>query len=249
MIVQTLKAMPIVPKVLLGSLVLMVIYGLGHHRYPSHQSRFDQSDPGRYESAQSAAYGSQGREGSIESRETAEAEQAKQYLAQFQAQQSQLLARANACMAQMRQASNEMAMAAMNGQMMNAQPPCEQYMPQWTAQEAYLETEIYRLQSGDRHSPLQQITGVQVGQPGESGASSYYHSSGPGNDGGIGAVERYDRQAIRGTSLYNEPDGTEHELPTEPYYYRNQNSGQIVASTQPNPPNDGSPYDPLTPQE
>jgi hypothetical protein len=234
---KAIKAMPILPKFLLASLLLLGLHGLTHRRH---------AQPSDYESGHVIASSDNLNPHGARPRATDEAELAQQYLARFKSQQTQLQARAKDCMAQMQQATNQMAIAAMNGQMMSARPACEQYMPQWTAQEAYLETVIYQLQTGDVHSTMHQITGVQVRQ---SNAPSYDRPSGDANDGGIGAVENYDRQAVRGTSLYDEEDGTEHELPTEPYYFRNRVSGQIVSSNLPDAPNDGHDYEALTPQQ
>lgn len=238
---KALKDMPALPKIFLGCLLLLVIYALGHRRQP-HPTAFEDSpdEPVSTQGDNRPAHRP------AASHSTSEAEQAREYLAHFKQQQAQVQARAQECMAEMQQASNQMAAAAMNGQMMSGQPACEAQMPALTAQEAYLETVIYQLQTGDVHSTMQQITGVQVGQ---TSAPSYYRPSGPGNDGGIGAVENYDRQAIRGTSIYHEEDGTEHELQTEPYYFRNRETGQFVPSNQPDPPNDGQDYEPLSPQQ
>ena len=63
------------------------------------------------------------------------------------------------------------------------------------------------------------------------------------------AVEGYARRAFRGTSIYSEEDGTQHELPTQPYYFRDRSDGRIVSSNIPDTPNDGRDYDPLTAQE
>jgi hypothetical protein len=234
---KTIKAMPALPKIILGSLLLLGLYGLTHRRH------VQSSD---FENGHVVASSDDLNPHGARPRATDEAELAQQYLARFKSQQAQVQARAKDCMEQMQQATNQMAIAAMNGQMMNARPACEASMPQWTAQEAYLETVIYQLQTGDVHSTMQQITGVQVGQ---SNSRSYDRSSGAGDDGGIGAVENYDRQAIRGTSLYDEEDGTQHELPTESYYFRDRASGHIISSSLPDPPNDGRDYEALTPQQ
>lgn len=243
---STLKAIPVLPKILLGSLLLLVVFGLTHrHHYQSESYNFEQYTPA---TAHPTAYHSQGAPGSTTESGSSEAELASQYLAYFKAQDAELYSKAQACMEQSNQAAYQTNMAMMQGQMVNNQPACVQNMAQWTAQKAYLETVIYQLQV-DPHATMAQITGIPLGQSSSSEAPSYYRPSGSDNDGGIGAVERYSRQSIRGNSLYNEPDGTQHELPTEPYYYRNQNSGQIIPSNQPNPPNDGRPYEQLTPQE
>ena len=63
------------------------------------------------------------------------------------------------------------------------------------------------------------------------------------------AVKTFDRRAAHGMSIYREENGTQHELPTQPYYFRDRSSGRIVSSNIPDPPNDGRDYDPLTAQE
>jgi hypothetical protein len=241
----TLKALPILPKIILGSLLVLGIYGLTHRHHPAPH---DFNGPVEPEEATGddahATHPSHTHPAHAQLTADNEAEMAQQYLSRFKQQQVQVQGRAQACMAQMQQATNQMAQAAMNGQMYSARPACEQEMAQLTAQEAYLETVIYQLQTGDVHATMQQITGVQIGS--NSNAPSYYRPSGPGNDGGLSAVENYDRQGVRGTSLYNEEDGAQHELPTAPYYFRDRETGQFVSSQQSTPPNDGHDYDPLT---
>lgn len=244
---STLKAIPLLPKVILGSLLLLLVLGLSHrNRY---QSTSYDYEPTPRATERPTSYRSQSVPRETREQGNSEAEQTSQALAQFQSQEAQLRAQAQDCMARSNQAAAETRIAMMNGQMINNQPACTQYMPQWTAQEAYLETEIYRLQSGDRSSSMRDIVGIPAPRQDASNGPSYYRPSSPSNDGGIGAVERWDREVNRGTSLYNEPDGTQHELPTQSNYYRNPNSGEIIYSNQPNPPNDGRYWDRLTPQE
>jgi|SRR5579859_574737 len=223
----TLKAIPLVPKILIGCLALGVAYKVSapsHHRYAeSHYS------PVGYQ-GQSDGEGTSSGAGDVSARA----------LAQFRAQQSQLMARVYQCEAQMNQATQQMAQAAANGVMVDNRPACEQYMPQWTAQEAYLETEIYRIQTGDRRSSVREITGVTG--PTSSSSSSSGRSSSDGTD----AVDNWDREAIRGNSLYTDENGEEHELPTRSYYFRDRVSGQIVGSDQPYAPNDGRDYEQLS---
>lgn len=241
-----LKAIPVFPSIVIGLVVLLGFYGLSHRQRPSTadytREQFGPVSQDQAEDRQQTA-------GALAEQRPTDAELAQQYLAKFKERQGQVQARAKACIEQMQQTANGMAIGAMNGQMPGGGPPCEQYMPQLTAQEAYIETVIYQLQTGDVHSTLQQITGVQVGGQSGSGAASYYRPTSPENDGGIGAVDRYDRQAVRGNSLYTSEDGSERELPTEQYYYRNQNTGQIVPSNQSSAPNDGNTYEQLTPEE
>jgi hypothetical protein len=57
------------------------------------------------------------------------------------------------------------------------------------------------------------------------------------------------RRVFQGTSIYDEEDGTQHELPTQLYYFRDRSDGRIVSSNIPDPPNDGRDYDPLAAEE
>lgn len=220
------KALPVLPKVFIVVLVLSLIYKVGtssHRRAYNDDTSFN---------------GSSIREASTDTRANSANQQA---LAQFKAEQVQLQARAAQCEAEMTNATNRQAMAAMNGQFYSVRPPCEGQMPAYIARESYLETEIYRLQTGDRSSSMTEITGVQVGSRGDTPSSRT--SSGDGTR----AVEDWDRAAMRGTSLYNDEDGEQHELPTQDYYFRDRSSGQIIGSSQPNPPNDGRDYEQFQP--
>lgn len=225
---STLKAMPVVPKFLIACLLIGGLFSAAHTR----RGGFSNASPLSDDSYRT------GGPGFDAGRQSAE-------LAQFQSQQAQLMAQVNQCEAQMTKATNRMREAAIQGGFYDGRPECEQYMPQWTAQESYLETEIYRIQTGDRSSSVCQVTGIQ-GQacnPGGGPASSRASS-----DDGTGAVENWDRQAVRGNSLYTDEDGEQHDLPTQPYYFRDRASGQYIGSTSPNPPNDGRDYESLTGQ-
>lgn len=241
-----LKSIPLLSRILLGSLFISGLYGLSH-RHPTQRVDISRQAPSQNWERQAAASEYPGLDGASSRLGSGDGEQAQQDLVLFKAQQAQLQQSVQACMADMNQAAHRMALAAMNGQLAG-QAPCAQSMPQWTAEEAYLETEIYRLQTGDTRSTVRQITGVQMGFAGE-GASPSHRPSSLENDGGIDAVERYDRQAVRGTSLYREEDGTPHELPTQSYYFRDRSSGQIISSNLPEPPSNGRDYDPVNSQE
>jgi hypothetical protein len=229
----TLKALPIVPKILLGCLAVgivsqVAVLARGHGSEFGSRSYSAQTSPASYDEP-SNTDGVRNTDGD-----------ASQALAQFKAQQSQLMAQVYQCEAQMNEATNRMRDAAIQGQFYNARPQCEQYMPQWTAQEAYLETEIYRIQTGDKRSTVREITGV-TGPTGTSGGSS----SGDGTD----AVDRWNRQANRGNTMYTDESGQQHELPTRAYYFRDRSSGQIIGSDSPNPPNDGRDYEQFTSED
>lgn len=234
---STIKAMPVLPKVLIGCLLLMLVAkaAQGHHRpSPAYDSPVSADRAGHWPAADSGE--------NEQARATnAQTDQRAQMLAQFQAQQAQLQVQVKQCTADMQQASNQMAMNAMNGQMPGAGAPCEQAMPQWTAQEAYLETEIYRLQTGDNKTDVWGVTGVQRPQYGSSYAPS--GSGGSSGDAAEQSVNRWDRQSIRGNSLYTDETGEQRELPTYKYYFRDRASGELIGSDQPYAPNNGRDYE------
>jgi hypothetical protein len=234
----TLKAMPLFAKVLLGLVAVGVIYnaanaGHSQRRYASNSpySTSDASDSISYATDRSS--GGPERSGQTD---------ASSRIAQFQAQHDQLSAQAQQCMVQINQAMQQQAAAAMNGQMYNQMPPCNANMQMWTAQMAYLETEIYRAQTGDHTSTVGQITGT--GSYGSQSSPSTYR--GGASDNGEAAVERSTREGIRGNSMYTDESGETHELPSQPYYFRDRETGQYVGSTSGNPPNDGHDYEVLT---
>jgi hypothetical protein len=226
---STLKAMPLFPKVLLGLLAVGVVYNMATASHgPSHSFADSGTRSG------SSSY-SADRESSQES--------GGSQVAQFQAQHDQISAQAQQCMAQINQAMQQQAAAAMNGQIYNQMPPCNNNMQAWTAQMAYLETEIYRAQSGDHSSTVGQITGT--GSYGSQSQPTHYGGGGS-NDGGLSAVDRADREGIRGNSMYTDESGEQHELPSQPYYFRDRETGQYVGSANGTAPNDGHDYEPLT---
>lgn len=240
---STIKAMPVLPKILIGCLLLVLIAKVaqGHHRpyppYPEYDSPVVAHSSDR-QARYSPAAGQ-------EEPSVPQADQHEQLLAQFQTQQAQLQVQVKQCVADMQVASQQMAYGAMNGQMPGAGAPCQQMMPQWTAQEAYFETEIYRLQSGDTRSDMWQVTGVQRPQYSSSYAQS--GSRGSSGDDAERAVERWDRQSIRGNSLYTDETGEEHELPSRNYYFRDRVSGQMIGSDSPDAPNNGRDYEVIEP--
>jgi hypothetical protein len=149
-------------------------------------------------------------------------------------------------MEQSTRATNEMGAAAVNGVIMNNRPPCEQYVNQWAMQLNVVNTEIYRLKTGDTHSSFNQLNGVSPSSGG-GGAPSYYQPT-TSSDDGTHAVDNWDRGAIRGTSMYKDENGEEKELPTADYYYHDLETGQYVPSDSSTAPNDGHDYEPMTPE-
>jgi hypothetical protein len=225
--------MPILPKVLLGFLVLGVVVKAttAHHSHATVSYASAYSEPADYQSDRTAGRSSRQSDASSQ-------------IAQFQAQHDQIAAQAQQCMVQINQAMQGVAIAAANGQMINNMPPCNQNMQMWTAQMAYLETEIYRIQTGDHSSTVGQITGT--GSYGSQSSPNGSYSGRSSTDDGTAAVERSTREGIRGNSMYTDEDGEQHELATQPYYFRDRSTGQYIGSTSPNPPNDGRDYEVLT---
>jgi hypothetical protein len=238
-----LKALPVLPKILLGFLVVMVLYGVSHRH---HSRSFDSTSYNDFNgdpSSRTEDAREQPREVQAGSEREEGSDQKSQLLAQFQQQHAQIMAEANQCMVQLQQTSNQNAQAAMNGMAFSPGPACQQNMAQWTAQAAYLETEIYKLQGGNQNASVREVSGIAA----DSGTPSSYYR--PDADDGTAAVERTTREGIRGHSLYTDEDGKEYELDTQPYYYRNRATGQLVGSEQPQPPNDGRDYEQMTPHE
>ncbi len=241
------KALPGLAKIVILILILVGCYqaarnearGNGPH-YPDRETGTvpDGDEEGKL---RSASNGEEAR--GMGGRPVAAGKDGGQALAQFQSEQAQLMNRVRQCQAEMTQATQQMAQAAMQGMLVNNRPGCEQAMPQWIAQEAYLETEIYRLQSGDMHSSVREITGIQApSYPGGGREAEGGSRRGDSTD----AVEEWDRGAIRGTSMYADEAGERHELATENYYYRDRTSGRIVGSDRGDPPNDGGDYERFT---
>lgn len=233
-----IKAMPVLPKMLIAFFILVLAYG-AFHRKPAYRSQGvdccappDQGGGGGDFGPDARPVGS------------SEANARSQMLASYRAQQAQLMARARDCEQQMNEATRQQAMAAMNGQMDNARPACEAAMPQMIAQEAFLETEIYKLQGGDPNATVREVSGIAPPQYGGSSYSSGSPASGSSTD----PVDTWDRQAIRGNSLYTDETGEQHELPTRPYYFRDRASGELVGSDSPTPPYNGRDYEVIPPQ-
>jgi hypothetical protein len=237
---QSIQKVPLILRIFI---VLVVLGGIGKlvnssdhssSRYESSNIReVSDSEPGNDLGSETRS--EPGRAGADSARQ--------QQLQQWLAKQAQLISLMNQCKAEMTRVTQEMQQAAMSGSgMMPAPPACEQNMPYWISQEALAETEIHRLQTGDTHSDVYDVSGIQ--RPSTSSPAS--HSSGSSDDG-TAAVDNWDRAAIRGTTIYRSEDGTERELPTRDYYYRNRASGEIISSTQAEPPNDGRDYEQLQP--
>lgn len=235
-----IQQIPLGPKIIIAVLVLAGIGKLTTLGGDS-GSRYESANIRQVSAAESSDESGGGQSGapSGSSAEAARQQQLKQWLAK----QAKLISLMKQCQVEMTRFTQQMQQAAISGSgMMPAPPACEENMPYWISQEALAETEIHRLQTGDTRSDVYDVSGIP--RPSNSGPSS---GSSGSSDGGVGSVDDWDRGAIRGTTIYVGEDGTRRELPTRDYYYRNRASGQIIASTESEPPNDGNDYERLQP--
>ena len=242
---KAFKAMPVLPKVLIVLLILGAAYRVTHIDHGPHRG---------YQAAQAAQFdeGSGFDESGSRQQRVAErqvnadensssvGDQRSGMVAQYEAQRMQITRQVQQCLNDTQRYQRVAAMAAMNGQMVPP-PQCSGQMAQWTAQEAFLETEIYKLKGGDPNATVRQVSGIAE-NPGYGSGS---RRSAGASDDGTGAVEDWDRGAIRGTAIYTDEGGEQHELPTRSYYFRDRSSGEIVGSDLPNAPNNGRDYEEL----
>jgi hypothetical protein len=233
---KTFKAMPVLLRVFIVLLVLGAAYKVTHLYHGPHRS---------YQSSgfdEGAGYdgGGAGRQSEVDDNNSSTGEQRSRMVAQYEAQRMQITRQVQQCLNDTQRYQQAAAMAAMNGQMVPP-PQCSQQMAQWTAQEAYLETEIYKLNGGDPNATVRQVSGIAA----SSGYAPSSRRAEGSSDDGTGAVEDWDRGAIRGTSMYTDEGGEQHELPTRSYYFRDRSSGEIVGSDHPYAPNNGRDYEEL----
>jgi len=171
-------------------------------------------------------------------------------LANYKLQLAKVTAAGNDCIQQLQQFQQQEQQAAISSGGMSMgnvmEPACEQNMNQWIYQGLILQTRITRLETGNPNITVCQANpgvrgceGVQLA----SGAGS--SSSGGGNSDDAG---RYDRQAIRGNTIYTDEEGGTHELPTASYYFKDKVTGEFVASQYPTPPNNTHTYEQMTPE-
>jgi hypothetical protein len=126
------------------------------------------------------------------------------------------------------------ARVAQQGIMPPPPPPCTADIPRLIAGLAQDEAMIFNLTHPGAHaSPCNFVVNG-------CGAVRY------GSNGNDNSRTDFDRDVIRGNSIYLDEDGGEHELPRHPYVYRNRNTGQIFGGEQP-PPNNGTDWEMLTP--
>ena len=226
-----LKKLPMFVKIVIACFIGLAIYGAFQPKPRPDHTYYPESTPGPDS-------------GRTEPRYDPESNSNAQLIAQFQAEHDRLSGLATQCEQEMNAAQAQTAINAANGQM-PSEPACLQQMEVWTAQMAALEAHIYRLRTGDSRTTVRQIAGI----PDSSGSTGGSSSSSAGeSDDGTGAVEDWDRGAIRGTTIYTDGAGYTRELPTASYYFHNRETGQDIPSDSPYPPNDGYDYDRLTPQ-
>lgn len=234
-----LKNMPVLPKILAALLVFWVVYKIGATRHategsssytpsPVEERRTGGSDEGRQAAAQSGG--------------------SSRALAQYEGQLSQLMAQVNRCVQETNAFLGQQAQAAANGQFLTNEPVCNQYMPQWTAQAAVLVTYITRIKTGNMHLTVCEANAGLRGCEGLEASAPPSASPSEPSDDGTEAVERTTRQGIRGSTIYTDGAGEQHELPTREYYYRDRASGQLVGSDSPNPPDNVHDYEQLQPE-
>ena len=225
-----LKALPRAAKIVLGILMVGLIYGAAHQEpkpYGGGRDIVDSNNPTVVHS---------GNDGSSA-------------LATLQAQHDRLSRQATDCVRQMNENQANWAAAAMNGQMPVSQPECAAQMATWAAQMKSIEIEEQRLEGGG---------GYYAGGGGGSyggGAqpnlnhpmdSSYIDDMQRNSDRALESADRYDRNAIRETSMYTDANGNQVELPTQNYYSQNDQTGAYVGSQNNTVPNDTSTYTPMT---
>jgi len=229
-----LKALPVPAKIALGFFVLVLIYGASQHHPPYNDG---------------GSYGGGGLFGGGDNRSQIE---------RLQAQHNQLVQLAQQCAVEMNRNAAQWAQDAANGEMPTSQAPCEAKMPTWIAQMKGIESQLQRLQasggSGGGGGGGGSYGNGSQGGYGYGGGSqpNYYHPTDPNApsynnpDTSTDAVDKWDRNYIRGNSNYTDENGEVHELETQPYYSQDQQTGQYVGSTDNTVPNDTHTYTPLT---
>jgi len=239
-----LKALPLAAKIVLGIFLLLFCYGASQHHPP--YNRGGSSDGGGSFGGDGGSYGGNDNSSQVE---------------QLKAQENRLIQLAQQCEVQMSQNQAQWARDAANGVMPTSQAPCEAQMPTWIAQAKGIESQLQRLQGGGGGGSYGGGSqggsayggGAQGGYAYSGGAQpNYYHPTDPNApsynhpDTSTDAVDKWDRNYIRGTSNYTDESGEVHELETQPYYSQDNQTGQYVGSTDNTVPNDTHTYTPLT---
>jgi len=233
-----LKALPLAAKIVLGVLFLLFCYGASQHHPPY-------SGGGSYGGGGNSYGGGGGSYGGDDN---------SARITQLKAQENQLIQLAQQCEVQMNQNTAQWARDAANGVMPTSQAPCEAQMPMWIAQAKGIESQLQRLQgSGGGGGSGSYSSGSQGGYAYSGGSQpNYYHPTDPNApsynnpDTSTDAVDKWDRNYIRGNSNYTDENGQTQEWETQPYYSQDNQTGQYVGSTDNTVPNDTHTYTPLT---
>jgi len=200
----------------------------------------------------------------------------KQLLERLRERDAQLMGQYQQCQAQINQYMQQQVQSSQMGDEMMSPPACQQNQQQVLTQALESEVQFYRVNTGDFHSTVREIIARVTGQSGGGasstgssdgsvgyyappggGAASYYSPSGGqspsyytpftgSNDGGLAAVEQWDRNVIRENEMYTDQYGEQHELPSAPNYYQNNSTGEYVATPTQAPPDNQNNYTPLT---
>jgi hypothetical protein len=232
--VQFLKQIPLVPKIIVGIAMLGTIGKLVSMNEPNHPVTGDGEVRTVVDAGRQTA-----------SPDTSQAEQ----LAALRAQYAELNARLAQCQQQVNAVNAEMQRVAVQGYGTFPDPPaCQPEMWAWTSQLAVVQTQIRRIETGDASMDVYDGTGIA--RPSEATTSSYNPSAGEPNgeaDGVSRATDDYERAVARGTEIYTDEEGDQYELSYQGYHFKDRNSGEIVTTATPDPPNDGHDYEPLRP--
>jgi len=200
----------------------------------------------------------------------------RQLLERLRERDAQLMGQYQRCQAQINQyKQQQLQPSQMEGGMLNP-PACQQNQQQVLAQALESEVQFYRVNTGDFHSSVREIIARVTGQSGNGassagssegsagyyvppggGAASYYSPTGGqspsyytpstgSNDGGLAAVEQWDRNVIRENEMYTDQYGEQHELPSASNYYQNNSTGEYVATPTQAPPDNQNNYTPLS---
>ena len=218
-----LKALPKLAKIAIACLVVLFLYVASKHQP---QPPYDDGPH-----SPSLIPGSSGASRTIDASD--------QLLAEDQAELNELMPKIQDCMAKVKHADDQMMATAMNGGALDPtsnRPDCEPDLKEWIAEGLSLEAALKRAQTGDYHSSLRQIEGLQnSGSSGARGGSNFRPSNG---DGALDAVDRADRQGIRGHTMYTDSHGERHELETASHYYEDTTTGEFIPSESSTPPTD-----------
>jgi hypothetical protein len=232
-----LKAMPTYGKVILGVVFLFFVYVSGHHGRRPTPSPFIGPGPNGED------------DGPRAERASLDENSKSQLIAKYEAESAQIMASVQKCHDDSVAAAQN---AAMNG-MMPGEAPCTQNYPQWMARGALLATYIQRLKTGnmnltvcEANANVRGCGALEASAPPSSLRDGETSSNG---DRELEATDRWDRGAIRGTSIYVDRYGEKHELATAPYYFEDVVHGTYIPSNSSTPPDNAGDYVLMTQQD